>query len=86
MNEDPTIEAVRISRGSLFYEMQARIGLVRDDQLRPVSRALFFVLIAWVVPLVISIFEGKAFGSFTDMPFPAAPAGAVAVSSSGWAC
>ena len=69
MNEDPTMEAVKISRGGLYHEMQARVGLVKDDQLRPVSRALFFVLITWAVPLVISIVEGKAFGSFTDMPF-----------------
>lgn len=69
MNEDPTVEAARIARGGLYYEMQARLGLVKDDQLRPVSRALFFVLIAWGVPLVISVFEGNAFGSFADMPF-----------------
>jgi hypothetical protein len=69
MTDDPTIEAVKISRGGLYYEMQARVGLVKDDQLRPVSRALLFVLIAWAVPLVISVFEGNAFGNFSDMPF-----------------
>jgi hypothetical protein len=69
MNEDPTVEAARIARGGLYYEMQARLGVVKDDQLRPVSRALFFVLIAWGVPLIISGFEGKAFGNFAEMPF-----------------
>jgi hypothetical protein len=69
MNEDPTIESTRISRGGVFYKMQERLGLLKEDQLRPVSRALFFVVIAWAVPLVISIFEGKAFGSFAEMPF-----------------
>lgn len=69
MSEDPIKEAARISRGGLYYEMQARLGLVKEDQLRPAFRALFFVLIAWAAPLIISIFEGKAFGSFADMPF-----------------
>ncbi|MFX0547136.1 hypothetical protein ACEWPL_016490, partial [Roseovarius sp. S1116L3] len=69
MSEDPTIEAARISRGGLYYRMQARLGLVKEDQLRPVTRALLFVLIAWGVPLVISIFEGQAFGSYAEMPF-----------------
>lgn len=69
MNEDATIETVRISRGGLFYEMQARMGLVKEDQSRPIRRALLLVAITWAVPLVISGFEGKAFGSFSDMPF-----------------
>jgi len=69
MNEDPTVEAARIARGGLYYEMQARLGLVKDDQLRPMSRAFLVVLIAWGVPLIISVFEGMALGSFADMPF-----------------
>lgn len=69
MKEDPTVEAARIARGGLYYEVQARLGLVKDNQLRPVSRALFAVLIAWGVPLIISVFEGRAFGSSNEMPF-----------------
>ncbi|WP_297770384.1 hypothetical protein, partial [uncultured Roseovarius sp.] len=69
MNKDPTVEAARIARGGLYYEMQARLGLVKDDQLRPMSRAFLVVLIAWGVPLIISVFEGTALGSFADMPF-----------------
>lgn len=46
MTDDPTIEAVKISRGGLYYEIQARVGLVREDKLRPVLRAFFLVLIA----------------------------------------
>lgn len=69
MTDDPTCEAARIARGGLFHEMQARLGLVTEDDLRPVFRAFLLVVIAWGVPLVISVFEGKAFGSFADMPF-----------------
>lgn len=67
--EDPTADATRISRGGPFHDLQAKLGLVRDDDLRPISRALIAVAIAWVVPLVISILEGNAFGEFADMPF-----------------
>ncbi|MFX0542452.1 hypothetical protein ACEWPM_012055 [Roseovarius sp. S4756] len=69
MNEDPTIEAARISRGGLYYRMQSRLGLVEEDQLRPVTRALLFVLIAWGAPVVISIFEGSAFGDTSETSF-----------------
>lgn len=69
MAGDPTTEAARISRGGPYYELQARLGLVRDDDLRPISRASIAVLITWAVPLVISIAEGNAFGKFADMPF-----------------
>lgn len=68
MTEGP-LEVARISRGGLYYEMQARLGLVRDDDLHPVSRAIFFVLIAWVVPLALSSLEGKGFGSTTEATF-----------------
>jgi hypothetical protein len=43
-----------IARGGPFYELQRRLGLLREDSFRAGSRALLFVGLAWGVPLVLS--------------------------------
>lgn len=63
------IDDFLISHGGPFYDLQRRLGLLHDSALRAGSRALLFVCIAWLVPLVLSLAEGHAFGRFEDRPF-----------------
>ncbi|MEW9808507.1 hypothetical protein ABUE31_21155 [Mesorhizobium sp. ZMM04-5] len=43
------------SHGGPFYELQARLGLLRADTLKVRSRAAIFVAIAWGVPLLLGL-------------------------------
>jgi hypothetical protein len=58
-----------IARGGPFYELQRRLGLLREDSFRAGSRALLFVGLAWGVPLVLSIVAGNAVGPYEQRPF-----------------
>ena len=40
-----------IARGGPFYELQVRLGIIHEGVLRVRDRALFFVGLAWAVPL-----------------------------------
>ncbi len=58
-----------LARGGPFYELQGRLGLLREDALRAPSRAVLFVGLAWGVPLVLSIIAGNALGPYDQLPF-----------------
>ena len=58
-----------IARGGPFYELQRRIGLLREDAFRDGPRAVLFVFLAWRVPFLLSVIEGNAFGKFDQHPF-----------------
>lgn len=62
------------ARGGPFYDLQRQLGLLREDAFRAGPRALLFVAIAWGVPLVLSLFEGRAFGPTASNPFLLDPA------------
>ena len=51
-----------LARGGPFYELQRRLGLLREDSLRAGPRAVLFVALAWGIPALLSIVEGHAFG------------------------
>ena len=55
-----------LAHGGPFYALQKQLGLLHEDAFRAGSRALLFVALAWVVPLVFSIFAGNAYGPATD--------------------
>jgi len=58
-----------IARGGPFYELQQRLGLLRENAFRAGPRAVLFVFLAWGVPLLLSLFEGHALGKFEEHPF-----------------
>jgi hypothetical protein len=59
-----------IAHGGPFYELQRRLGLLRDDALNAGRRALIAVALAWGVPLLLAALAGHAWGGATvDRPF-----------------
>jgi hypothetical protein len=67
--EEKKAREFKLAHGGPFYELQRRLGLLREDAFRAGSRALLFVALAWGVPLVLSIVAGNAFGSSEDHPY-----------------
>lgn len=57
------------SRGGPFYELQRRLGLLREEAFRARSRALIFVVLAWGVPLIMTLIAGNAFGTYAESPY-----------------
>lgn len=66
---EPQIEEYLSAHGGPFYELQRQLGLLRRDAFRAGPRALLFVAIAWGVPVVLSLLEGRAYGPISTRPF-----------------
>ena len=49
------------SHGGPFFELQRRLGMLREDALLAGRRAALFVALAWGVPFLLSLAEGSAF-------------------------
>ena len=49
------------SHGGPFFELQRRLGLLREDALWAGRRAAMFVALAWGVPFLLSLVHGDAF-------------------------
>ena len=49
------------SHGGPFFELQRRLGMLREDALLAGRRAALFVALAWGVPFLLSLVEGSAF-------------------------
>src|SRR5690606_1752600 len=69
MKDDLGIREFLLAHGGPFYELQRRLGLLRENALRAVPRALLFVGLAWGVPLIISLAQGGAIGPAEARPF-----------------
>lgn len=67
--QDPGIADFLIARGGVFYDLQKRFRLLREDALRSTRRAILFVGLAWGVPLLLSLFDGRAFGPAAEGPY-----------------
>lgn len=48
------------ARGGPFYDLQQRMGLLREQALQARRRAAILVGLAWGVPLLLSAFSGHA--------------------------
>jgi hypothetical protein len=59
----------RIARGGPYYDLQQRLGLLREEALHAGRRAVILVGLAWGVPLVWSAIAGQAIGPFAARPF-----------------
>src|SRR5271154_4248891 len=57
------------SHGGPFFELQRRLGGLREDALLAGRRAAIFVALAWGVPLILSLISGRAFGPADTHPF-----------------
>lgn len=66
---DPEIAEFLIARGGAFHDLQKRFRLLHEDALRSGRRAILFVGLAWGVPLLLSLFDGRAFGPAAERPY-----------------
>jgi hypothetical protein len=57
------------AHGGPFFELQRRLGILREDALLAGRRAALFVGLAWGVPLVLSLLAGRAFGPAAERPY-----------------
>jgi hypothetical protein len=57
------------SHGGPFYELQRRVGALEEDALHAGRRAAIFVALSWGVPLLLSLVQGHAFGSYDTHPY-----------------
>ncbi len=59
----------RIARGGPFYDLQQRLGLLRERALHAGRRAAILVALTWGVPLLLSALAGQAIGPAASRPF-----------------
>lgn len=57
------------SHGGPFFELQRRLGMLREDALLAGRRAAMFVALAWGVPFLLSLVEGSAFALADGRPY-----------------
>jgi hypothetical protein len=68
-DRSPGIGDFLIARGGPYYDLQQRLGLLREEALHAGRRAVILVGLAWGVPLVLSAITGHAIGPFAARPF-----------------
>ena len=68
-SENKEIGYFFVACGGPFYELQRRLGLLREDAFHAKHRAVLLVALTWGVPLVLSLITGDAYGPFADKPF-----------------
>lgn len=59
----------RIARGGPFYDLQQRLGLLREHASHAGRRATILVALTWGVPLLLSALNGQAMGPAEARPF-----------------
>jgi len=69
MAENPEASEYSFFRGGPFYELEHRLRLARTDRDNSLQRTTIFVALAWGAPLLLSLYEGKAWGLFVDKPY-----------------
>ena len=57
------------SHGGPFFELQRRLGMLREDALLAGRRAALFVALAWGVPFLLSLVAGRAFSLADGRPY-----------------
>jgi len=67
--DDGRIGEFLAAHGGPFYELQLRLRMLREHSLQAGRRAALFVALAWGVPLLLSLFAGRAVGPFAERPY-----------------
>src|SRR5690348_8873559 len=62
-------EDFSITRGGPLHWLLVRLGQASDERQRVAYRALFVALLTWLPLLVLSLFEGLAYGPHIKIPF-----------------
>ena len=57
------------SHGGPFFELQRRLGLLKEEALLAERRAVLYVALAWGIPLILSLAAGRAFGAAESHPY-----------------
>jgi hypothetical protein len=65
----PPIGDFLIARGGPFYDLQQRLGLLRERALYAGRRSAILVGLAWGVPLLLGALTGHAIGPAASRPF-----------------
>src|SRR5215510_3699817 len=69
MKADKGIAEFLVSHGGPFYDLQRKLGLIRENTLLTMPRMLVFTGLAWGVPLLISAAQGNACGPAAEGPY-----------------
>lgn len=71
MNETKSAlaESFSITRGGPLHWLLVRVGLAGDERQQVIRRTLLAVLVAWFPLLVLSLIQGRAYGTQTQIPF-----------------
>jgi hypothetical protein len=65
----PKLGEFLIARGGPFYDLQQRLGLLRQHAFHAGRRAVILIAVAWGVPLLLSALVGQAVGPPAGRPF-----------------
>jgi hypothetical protein len=65
----PIVDQFSLVQGGPIYRFQQAIHMAMPEQSGVVKRALLTTLITWFPLLVLSLFQGRAFGSQVQIPF-----------------
>jgi hypothetical protein len=63
------VDEFLIAHGGPYYDLQQRLGLLRERALNAGRRAAILVGISWGVPLLLSALSGHAIGPAASRPF-----------------
>jgi hypothetical protein len=65
----PIVDRFSLVQGGLIYRFQVATRMAMPDQTGVAKRALLIVLITWLPLLLLSVLQGRAFGSHVQIPF-----------------
>ncbi|HEY7304576.1 MAG TPA: hypothetical protein VH601_10700 [Bryobacteraceae bacterium] len=65
----PLIDRFSLIEGGPIYRFQTAIGMALPDRAGVLKRALLTTLVTWFPLLVLSLIQGRAFGSQVQVPF-----------------
>jgi len=62
-------ESFSITRGGPLYSLLVRLGYAREDSQRLIGVAFVTILVTWLPLLILSLLQGRAYGTQIVMPF-----------------
>ncbi|KQV30141.1 hypothetical protein ASE23_08535 [Rhizobium sp. Root73] len=68
-HQPETVADFLASRGGPFYELQSRLGLLQERTLQVGRRAVIFIGLAWLVPLLLGLPHSLSFDAANGLPY-----------------